>query len=82
MVAGEGGVGKTALILDIMINASLMHGWHWVVMSPEMGDRDEIIEQLIEKVSKGEIIDILTPNETTDVNHLPMTNQTFYKLIN
>jgi hypothetical protein len=82
MIAGEGGVGKTELILDIMINASLMHGWVWVVMSPEMGDRDEIIEQIIEKVSKGQIIDVLNADETVNPDRPPMTNETFDKLIN
>jgi hypothetical protein len=82
VIAGEGGVGKTELILDIMINASLMHKWVWIVMSPEMGDRDEIIEQLIEKVSKGQIVDILSPSEEADPNHLPMSNDTFNNCIN
>ena len=81
MIAGEGGVGKTELILDIMINASLMHGWRWLVMSPEMGDRDEIIEQLIEKLSNGEIVDKIRDNETVDPNHPPMTDEKFSKLL-
>jgi hypothetical protein len=57
MVAGVGGAGKTELVLDIMINASIMHGYTWLILSPEMGTAEEIIEQLLEKVSAGETLE-------------------------
>lgn len=82
MIAGEGGVGKTELILDIMINASFMHGWKWIVMSPEMGDRDEIIEQLIEKLSKGEVVDKLHKGEIANPIHPPMSDAKFTAILN
>lgn len=83
MIAGLGGVGKTELELDIAINASIMHGWVWLILSPEMGDKDEIIEQILEKISKGEVLEI--PNESkgesVDAARPPMTNEKYRKLI-
>jgi len=61
-VAGVGGVGKTEIILDIMINAAIMHKWTWLVLSPEMGTAEEILEQIIEKMSNGEQLDINSNN--------------------
>jgi hypothetical protein len=83
MIAGKGGVGKTEFILDLMINASIMHGWKWLILSPEMGDKDEIIEQLMEKLSKGEVLDI--PNEAKgeeiDPTRPPMTSTSFDRIL-
>lgn len=81
MVAGKGGVGKTEFILDIMINASIMHGWKWLVLSPEMGDRHEIVEQIIEKLSKGEVLDIPKKHESVNLSRPPMKDETFDKIL-
>ena len=61
-VAGLGGVGKTEIILDIMINASIMHKWTWLILSPEMGTAEEILEQIIEKMSGGEQLNVNSDN--------------------
>ena len=53
MIAGVGGAGKTEFTFDLILNASLMHGWKWLILSPETGDKYEIIEVLIEKLSQG-----------------------------
>jgi hypothetical protein len=53
MIAGVGGAGKTEFTFDLILNASLMHGWKWLILSPETGDKYEIIEMLVEKLSSG-----------------------------
>ena len=57
MIAGVGGSGKTEVAFDIMINASLMYGWWWLVLSPETGDQYEIIEALVEKMANGAVLE-------------------------
>ena len=57
MIAGVGGSGKTEVAFDIMINASLMYGWRWLVLSPETGDQYEIIEALVEKMADGAVLE-------------------------
>jgi hypothetical protein len=64
-IAGVGGVGKTEIILDIMLNASFMHGWKWLILSPEMGNAEEILEQIIEKISKGKTLEAGKENSLT-----------------
>jgi len=61
-VAGLGGVGKTEIILDIMINSAIMHKWTWLILSPEMGTAEEILEQIIEKMSGGEQLNVNSDN--------------------
>ena len=61
-VAGVGGVGKTEIILDIMINSAIMHKWVWLVLSPEMGTAEEILEQIVEKMSGGQQLDAKSDN--------------------
>lgn len=61
-VAGLGGVGKTEVILDIMINSAIMHKWTWLILSPEMGTAEEILEQIIEKMSGGEQLNVNSDN--------------------
>lgn len=56
-IAGVGGVGKTEFILDLMLNASMMHKWNWLILSPEMGNAEEILEQIIEKMSNGKCLE-------------------------
>lgn len=77
MVAGVGGVGKTEFLLDLMINSSIMHKWRWLILSPEMGDRDEVFEQLIEKLSKGDVLE----KSSEDKDRMPMSDETFDKLV-
>jgi hypothetical protein len=72
-MAGVGGVGKTEILLDIMINASIMHKWVWLVLSPEMGTAEEILEQIIEKMGGGEELDVKSDN--------PMNQQKVEKII-
>jgi hypothetical protein len=85
MIAGTGGVGKTEMVLDLMINASLMHGWTWIVLSPEMGDKDEIIEQILEKVSKGGQLEYFIQDPLDHAKVIPnekaMRDDEFDKLI-
>ena len=73
-VAGLGGVGKTEIILDIMINASIMHKWTWLILSPEMGTAEEILEQIIEKMSGGEQLNVNSDN--------PIAKEKVAKIIN
>lgn len=73
-IAGVGGVGKTEIILDIMINASMMHGWKWLLLSPEMGNAEEIVEQIVEKLSSGKTLEAGTDNS--------LTHEQITKLIN
>jgi len=53
MIAGVGGAGKTEFTFDLILNASIMYNWRWLILSPETGDKYEIIEVLIEKLSQG-----------------------------
>ena len=57
MIAGVGGAGKTEFTFDIVLNASLMHGWRWLILSPETGDKFEIVEFLMEKLSLGKSVE-------------------------
>lgn len=71
MVAGTAGVGKTEIVADIAINAAIMHGFKICWLSPEMGDRYEITEQIIEKLSQGKVLEAnensLTDDETIEI---------------
>jgi hypothetical protein len=53
MIAGVGGAGKTELPFDIIINDCIMHDKKAFIFSPETGDKYEILEYIIEKVSNG-----------------------------
>jgi hypothetical protein len=73
MIAGVGGAGKTEFTFDLILNASLMHGWKWLILSPETGDRYEIIELLIEKLGFGETLEANSDN--------PMSDDKFHKIM-
>jgi hypothetical protein len=81
MIAGQGGVGKTEFILDLMINDSITFGTTWLILSPEMGDKYEVTEQIIEKLSNGEVLDIPRKNDSVNLSRPPMTPETFNKIL-
>jgi hypothetical protein len=57
MIAGEAGVGKTELLIDIILNAIIQHQFKVAWLSPEMGTPIEIQEQLIEKLANGKVLE-------------------------
>lgn len=66
MIAGVGGAGKTEFTFDLILNASLMHGWKWLILSPETGDKYEIIEMMIEKLAAGETLEHNSDNPISE----------------
>lgn len=58
MIGGVGGSGKTEIAFDILINSALMHKWTWFVLAPETGDKFEIVETILEKISGGKVLSV------------------------
>ena len=65
MIAGVGGAGKTELAFDIILNSSMTHKWRWLILSPETGVDDEILEVMIEKLSRGKTVEQGRENSMT-----------------
>lgn len=65
MIAGVGGAGKTELALDIILNSTITHKWKWLILSPETGVDDEILEVMIEKLAKGKTVEQGRDNSLT-----------------
>ena len=48
---GYGGSGKTEFVLELLLNTSLFYGWKHLLYVPDVGDKDEILANLIHKLS-------------------------------
>ena len=57
MIGGLGGVGKSEFAFDIVLNYAIMHNKIGFIMSPETGDKYEIMEMMCEKISNGEVLE-------------------------
>jgi len=66
MIGGAGGTGKTELAFDIAINAACQFGWKFFVFSPETGDKYEIVEYILDKVSRGKHLEHEHENRLPD----------------
>lgn len=64
-LAADSGIGKTEFCFDLLINASVLHNFMNLILSPETGDAEEITEYIIEKAS-GKSIDPKSDNTLTE----------------
>lgn len=48
---GYGGSGKTEFVLELLLNTSLFYGWKHLLYVPDVGDKDEILGNLIHKLT-------------------------------
>lgn len=53
---GYPGSGKTELLLEFLLNTSLFYGWKHLLYVPDVGDKNEILSNLIHKLT-GETFD-------------------------
>ena len=48
---GYGGSGKTEFLLELLLNTSLYYGWKHLLYVPDVGDKNEILSNLIHKLT-------------------------------
>jgi archaellum biogenesis ATPase FlaH len=78
IVNGHSSVGKTTLVLHIMINASIRHGWKWFVYSSE-SKTSTIKTRMIEYASQMLLQDM---NEHQIIHYYKWVNEHFSFLSN
>lgn len=57
MIGGLGGVGKSEVAFDLVLNAAMMHNYKCLILSPETGDKYEVMEMMMEKLSRGNVLE-------------------------